>query len=255
MDRAIEYIDVLQERAGRHGVPDSTKKALTAVVREKIIQGVLEDGDFRKSVLDRLHGNETWSNAPHEREVVFQVVDLNRHVAKIVNDIKNVPARLLGAEQELWNAWDRLRAEGEFRISLATALIPLGLALSLKISPWCVVTGVFCVTLWVLGERKSRQATSMLFESLMAGRVSTVEFDRTGTQNGTYWLREKERSVLDNLQKRARIMEAARKSRTLTEHGASSSVAGNEFLGLGHLVSEWARHRAIWSLARQRKVV
>ncbi len=87
-------------------------------------------------------------------------------------DLSRLPARLVGQEKEVWDIWDRLRAESEFRAAIAGPLVFVGLAV------WPtsrVVPVILCAAgggLILLAAEKRRAAKGQLFEVAAAGRVS-----------------------------------------------------------------------------------
>ncbi|GAA3033779.1 hypothetical protein Aglo01_41680 [Actinokineospora globicatena] len=183
IDKAISFIDSAIAGAGESRIRD----AIGSMVRQRVMMRVAEDGDFADAVRGQLKDFERNVQIPLiENEGVFQVVDVNRHVTEILRNIDNVPMRLLGAEPDLWNTWDRIRAEGEFRTALATALIPLGVVLAHNISQWNALIVLISICLWVLGNRKMRQAKSMIYDALVSGRVSMPELERFNSLSSTY---------------------------------------------------------------------
>ncbi len=111
--------------------------------------------------------------AAYHFEVIFNEVIDGREWQKVLEeDLSRLPARLVGQEKEVWDIWDRLRAESEFRAAIAGPLVFVGLAV------WPtsrVVPVILCAAgggLILLAAEKRRSAKGQLFEVAAAGRVS-----------------------------------------------------------------------------------
>ena len=102
-------------------------------------------------------------------------------IEELRHDLLLLPARLVGKEPEIYERWDRLRAEAEFRISVALPLLALALVLAIRLHPVFVLLILLSGYLVQEGLAKSRAATSQLAESLRAGRVSSPVLDRVRT--------------------------------------------------------------------------
>jgi hypothetical protein len=57
------------------------------------------------------------------------LIRTEEHLISLRDDLRRVPARLVGQEQEIYERWDRLRAESDFRLSIALPLLILGIVL------------------------------------------------------------------------------------------------------------------------------
>ena len=99
-------------------------------------------------------------------------------IEELRQDLLLLPARLVGKEPEIYERWDRLRAESEFRISVALPLFVLALVLAIRLHPIFALLVLPSGYLVQEGLAKSRAATSQLAESLRAGRVSSPVLDR-----------------------------------------------------------------------------
>jgi hypothetical protein len=119
--------------------------------------------------------------------IIEKVIDMRGVENRLLGDLGNVPARLLGKEPEVWSAWDRMKSEGEFRQSTATALVPLIAISSMRFSPWYLPAVLACIVFWMVGERKARAAEALLVGSVVAGRVPLNELEKVVDLNQVPW--------------------------------------------------------------------
>ncbi|GII54461.1 hypothetical protein Pth03_28500 [Planotetraspora thailandica] len=93
-----------------------------------------------------------------------------------------MPARLLGRDQELYGAYDRLNAEAEFRTGSALPLLATGIACYMQVDPsvgTSIITGAALV--FVSGMKRASEASLLLLEAIRAGRLeSSVLEDAQG---------------------------------------------------------------------------
>jgi hypothetical protein len=105
------------------------------------------------------------------RPMVAATLDVPGVALALERDLERLPARLVGQEKEVWDSWDRLRAESEFRGAIAGPLVLLGIAAMPYQAGPSVLTIVAGFCLGVLARQKRRAATSQLREVVLAGRV------------------------------------------------------------------------------------
>lgn len=121
-----------------------------------------------------------------------------------VRELESVPPRLLGKDPELWDAWDRLRAEAEFRVSIA---IPLGALVAVLCVRWSAlwIIGLAAVFfLMYLGRLKSLEAVQLLAETMAAGRVESTALESLGSSSLKWiksirWSRDFEVAITDSV--------------------------------------------------------
>ena len=117
-------------------------------------------------------------------------------VAGIASDIGLVSMRLQGSKPSVFDSYDRLKAEGEFRTAVAVPVAVLLVSLSFQLSngerrvTWLVslVAIAVAVILLFLAWRKSREANDLVIQSVVSGLVESptiealdaqADFDRT----------------------------------------------------------------------------
>lgn len=113
--------------------------------------------------------------------VLREAIVVEGTIEELRQDLLLLPARLVGKESEIYERWDRLRAESEFRISVALPLLALALVLATRLHSIFALLILPCGYLVQEGLGKSRAATSQLAESLRAGRVSSPVLERVKT--------------------------------------------------------------------------
>jgi hypothetical protein len=94
------------------------------------------------------------------------------------DDLRRVPARLVGKEQEIYERWDRLNAESEFRLSIAMPLLILSIVLAVRSSPVSLLL-IIPITYLIYEGIESRTAADIqLAESIRAERITSPPLAR-----------------------------------------------------------------------------
>ena len=122
------------------------------------------------------------SNATIRRQLIRGLVDLDSYVDDCIEDLPSLAVRLVGKEPEVYGAYDRLRAESEFRIGVAVPLAALFLTMAYRSTPIWVLGVLICVALAELGRRSSMQAFAQLAESLHAKRLESPALEGIGAE-------------------------------------------------------------------------
>jgi hypothetical protein len=132
---------------------------------------------------------EAERNSTERRAVIYATVDVERHVEDLVQELRLIPEKLVGDRPAAFERWDRLDAEGEFRLAivpplwglLAAAamrgLVPLPVALLLSVA--------VLVILWQ-GFQKSDEAYAQLIQSIEAGFPVSATISRI-SEGDLYW--------------------------------------------------------------------
>jgi hypothetical protein len=103
--------------------------------------------------------------------------DLAEYLAKqIVRELSLIGTRLIGKEPELFSAYDRQRAEAEFRFSLVIPLTALTLVLGAS-NEWFLVALPFMLLIAWQGAVRLRVANSLLVDALVLGRVTSPSLE------------------------------------------------------------------------------
>jgi len=195
IDKTIEFINNLPTWDDSRFLAGDYRRSIDELVRSKMFESVNSSEAFKSAVRSRLYVTEYEQESGTSKQeilsenIICRTIDIDRHVQEIIGGAKRIPVRLLGKEMEIWNSWDRLRAEGEFRCSLATAGAVLVASAVHGISPlWVLLTPIILI-LWSQGERKFRAAFAELYEALIAERVSIKELERISDHEQLHWLR------------------------------------------------------------------
>jgi hypothetical protein len=122
------------------------------------------------------------SNTFIRHELARTMVDLERYVDDCITDLPSLAARLVGKEPDVYGAYDRLRAESEFRLGVAVPLAILFIALAYRSTPLWVLGILPCIALAELGRRSSMQAFGQLAESLNAKRLDSPVLEGIGKE-------------------------------------------------------------------------
>jgi hypothetical protein len=92
--------------------------------------------------------------------------------------LPEVGIRLQGENRDLWDTFDRSRAESEFRSAVALPLAFVIIVVSLKSTLWCLLLLLVPIWLLNLAMRKSVEATSALIQALALTKVQPPIFER-----------------------------------------------------------------------------
>jgi hypothetical protein len=111
--------------------------------------------------------------------ILFQLfIRTDEHLISLRDDLPRVPARLVGKEQEIYERWDRLRAESEFRLSIALPLLVLSVVLAVRFSPISLLLIIPTIYLIYEGIESRTAADIQLAESLRAERITSPPLAR-----------------------------------------------------------------------------
>jgi hypothetical protein len=98
---------------------------------------------------------------------------------RTIAELDLVQTRLLGSEQELHGAADRLRAEAELRLALALPLMLLGIAFVVRGPWWAAVLSLAAVPAFTFqAVRRNRQAGDLLADAISIERVKAPTLER-----------------------------------------------------------------------------
>jgi hypothetical protein len=120
------------------------------------------EANMRASRLDR---------EPGERLVV------NLAAREILGETRQLRTKLLVANADLFNEYDRAVGEAEFRKNVAYALVGLTAVLSWQHSPWWALLLVFIVRLYSAGVSSERAANDVIIQAVVAGLVTPIALD------------------------------------------------------------------------------
>ncbi len=99
------------------------------------------------------------------------------HTAAVLGgQLPEVSIQLQAANRDLWDAFDRARAESEFRSAIVWPIIPVICVAALHLSPWWWLLITIPVLLLFLAMGESVQATSTLVQAMALGVVDPPVF-------------------------------------------------------------------------------
>jgi hypothetical protein len=111
--------------------------------------------------------------------ILLQVlIRTEAHLVSLRDDLRRVPARLVGKEQEIYERWDRLRAESEFRLSIALPLLVLSIVLSARLSLVSLLLIIPTAYLFFEGIECRTAADIQLAETTRAERITSPPLAR-----------------------------------------------------------------------------
>ena len=132
---------------------------------------------------------EAERSSTERRELIYATVDVERHVEDLVQELRLVPEKLVGDRPAAFERWDRLDAEGEFRLAIVPPLWGLLVATIIRgLLPLPVVlilSAVVLVILWQ-GIQKGDEAYAQLIQSIEAGFPSSPAISRI-SEGDLYW--------------------------------------------------------------------
>jgi hypothetical protein len=140
-----------------------------------------------KILSDRL--DEEYFFLDTSQRIVKTVVNVDRHTAEIHEELQLTPERLVGDKPVMYEQWDRLRAESEFRQAIVPPLFAIIAALfsrGVLSSPLGLIFLVPPLVILAQGIRKENAADSQLIQALEAGVIPAASIERLTTTD-LYW--------------------------------------------------------------------
>jgi hypothetical protein len=110
--------------------------------------------------------------------LLLSLIRTEEHLVSLRDDLRRVPARLVGKEQEIYERWDRLRAESEFRLSIALPLLILSIVLAVRSSLVNLLLIIPITYLFYEGIESQTAADIQLAESMRAERITSPPLAR-----------------------------------------------------------------------------
>lgn len=108
-----------------------------------------------------------------EREEGRRLV-VNLAVRDILGETRQLRTKLLIANYDLFNEYDRAVGEAEFRKNVAYALLGLTAALSWMQSPWWAFLLIVPTRLYVAGMGSERAANDVIVQAVVAGLITPL---------------------------------------------------------------------------------
>jgi hypothetical protein len=126
------------------------------------------------------------------RDLMAAVIDTYEHTFEVNNDLGYVPARIIEEKPKIFERYDQLRSEGEFRIAVSFPIAILIIALMRQTGLHIVLGLLFicaAALLWLQGGRKHTAATLQLTQAIRTNPADSPPLDRM--KKGTiHWLSE-----------------------------------------------------------------
>jgi len=149
------------------------RAALKAAVLDELVQRSQIDDQLTvrlQRVRDTLGEPRPLDDPGVRRKLLEVLVDTDVYVAQLEADLPLLPLRLLaeGKQNETYGEFDRLRAEAEFRASVALPLVAVIAALGWRVSPWWLAALVLPAMLLVGALQGVTAAADLLAESIRA---------------------------------------------------------------------------------------
>jgi len=153
------------------GMESFRRSYWTAPIFDSAISYTLSTSENRLKIMG-------WAERTEDelRTLLSCLIDTASHVESVMADLSLVPARLVGTP--VYERWDRLRAESEFRFSIAPPLMTLSIILALRLSPLCWLLGIPCIYLFYKGIAIQREANAQLAESVRVKQVASPPLER-----------------------------------------------------------------------------
>jgi hypothetical protein len=100
------------------------------------------------------------------------------YLQAVVDDYPAIAIRLQAKNRDLWETYDRHRAEAEFRLGIAPPLALASIILAVQASPWWLCLLLIPAALLMLARRESKEATLTLIQVITLKMVEPPAFER-----------------------------------------------------------------------------
>ena len=117
-----------------------------------------------------------------QSDLMNQVNNLSRSSTAITSDVRLMAMRIQGAHKDIYDDYDRFRAESEFRRSIALPLAVLVTSVAYSVIPadeavWLVaawvVSAFLFLALHALSWRKAREGNDLIVQCMLSGQVAS----------------------------------------------------------------------------------
>ena len=190
---------------------DSVRAWLEQAVVERLSARFLADQTFRTNVLDRARSaharpkqsavwrgqavrdmlkligvrtrleTEAQSDAGVRRELLRMVVNVDRLVDDIESELDRIVFRLRVLNDAMYDEYDRLLSESEFRLAMSTPVLALFSVMATRWHPWWSAGVVVAVMLLYVGAGARTKAGRLLAGALAAASVDDQALTRLDT--------------------------------------------------------------------------
>lgn len=101
----------------------------------------------------------------------------NAITAQLHREIPNLRYRLLAANRDIYDHFDRKESEAELRVALAVPLGILVITAAIEASPWFLFALAFVLALAIQGVSQGRAATAILTEAVVQGAMTAPSLE------------------------------------------------------------------------------
>jgi hypothetical protein len=172
----------------------SAQSALRNVVAERLSARFCSDEAFRCAVLDAAEAmpgdrdvlprdrssleQMVLSNGYARYQLVVATVDLDSLVEDLMDELSYIAQRLQGRNADIYEDYNRLQAEADFRLAIFFPIASLFGVLAIRWQPlWWIGTAAAFALLYV-GVASRVEAEKMLATAMAAGRIDDPELQR-----------------------------------------------------------------------------
>lgn len=117
-------------------------------------------------------------NVSVRASLVFTIVDVEGHLSHGRDEVRYVRYRLAGREDQIYNEFDRIWSEAEFRLGLALPSLFLSVSLAIADSPLWLVGVMFSVAISYIAAKCFSDAERFLYSMVASGRVPLEGVDQ-----------------------------------------------------------------------------
>jgi hypothetical protein len=193
----------------RYWINKQVRTALESAVESRLSEHYLDDEQFRTLLTDYVVKCRERATAKHDTLIglvqrlpatsrleqeamdnefvrwllITALVDTYDYVDSATNDIGHLAYRLLGKEERVYDDYDRLQAEGTFRLGLLLPLGFLSIVLAYLGSPWWLMGLAVPVAFAYLGGASFAASKRGLAAAVSAGRVELPSLERIRTRD------------------------------------------------------------------------
>lgn len=159
-----QFPDLAAEEASRFD--DDTRLDLAQVAQAEEPYSGLSDSDYIAQV--------QWQWLEDEEQI-------SRITERILGEMNLAELSLQVTSKDVYDKYDRLRAEGEFRVAVAVPLAALSIALSIRLAveyvdpAWLALslTGALTMLIWRSGAKSQEDARDLMVQAVLGGQAQS----------------------------------------------------------------------------------
>jgi hypothetical protein len=189
-DKQIESVldDAVDKRLSEHYVDNQQFRSILVDYVTSCRSRATADRQTLEPMLNYLPPTSTLEQDTLDDEflrlhLITTLINTSEYVGAAKDDIGHLAYRLLGKEDRVYDEYDRLRAEGIFRLGLALPLGFLSAALAYLDNPWWLAGVVVPIVFAYLGGAAFAEAERGLAAAVSSGRVELPSLERIRTRD------------------------------------------------------------------------